>query len=211
MTALLACLLSVGCASVESPESDPPPAIDLSVYQRAERERRAQLEKEVESLRTDLRRAEEALIAVESGLRGTHSRADAVSSLAESRILVERAAAAAPWRVDEIQEARQKLEEANRQLDQGNSGAALFFAYRAQRIAELVQLEAQAFRKRTETSFVTAESVNLRSGPSTSEPVIAVLLEGTPLFVEQNAGSWALVRTTLGSVGWIHERLLGAP
>jgi len=62
------------------------PAIDGAVYRRAEVDRAAGLEAEVERLRADLRQAEDALILAESGLRGTYTRADAVSQLAESRI-----------------------------------------------------------------------------------------------------------------------------
>jgi len=61
-------------------------------------------------LRADLREAEEAMVAIESGLRGVYSRADAVSTLAESRIAVERASQNVPWRGERVLDAQQKIE-----------------------------------------------------------------------------------------------------
>ncbi len=81
--ALAAICVPTGCL-LELPGRRP--AIDGAVYRRAEVDRAAGLEAEVERLRADLRQAEDALILAESGLRGTYTRADAVSQLAESRI-----------------------------------------------------------------------------------------------------------------------------
>ena len=56
------------------------------------------LELEIDRLRADLGAAEQALVAVESGMRGGQTRAEAVSMLAEARIEVDRAQKRAPWR-----------------------------------------------------------------------------------------------------------------
>ncbi len=61
-------------------------------------------------LRADLLQAEESIVSLESGLRGLHTRADAVSAVAEARIALERVSRSAPWRRDRIAEAREKLE-----------------------------------------------------------------------------------------------------
>ncbi len=147
-------------------------------------------------------------MAVESGLRAGHRRADAVSSLAQARIEVERASEAAPWRAVEIAEARDKLDEADRQIGEANFGASLFLVYRASRMATRISEEAQLARDLPGTRFVRGERVNLRAGPSTEEAVLAVLPRGTPVFPESEADEWVLVTTTAGPVGWVHAALL---
>ncbi|MCG8590503.1 MAG: SH3 domain-containing protein [Proteobacteria bacterium] len=198
----LACSLLLG-----TPEPVPP-VVDVEVLRRAESERAEALDREVKRLRADLQRAEGALVAVESGLRGQHTRASAVSSLAEARIQVERAAAEAPWRAGEIGEARGKLEVAERHIADGYFGAALFFVYRAQRIAETVEAEADQVQRTPETRYVRGRRVNLRAGPSTDNAVLSVLTRGTPVFPEGHDHDWVLVRTARGRVGWIHDSLI---
>jgi uncharacterized protein YgiM (DUF1202 family) len=189
--------------------SEPPtPVIDVAVYRRAEVDRAEQLEAEVMRLRADLRQAEEALVLAESGLKGSHSRADAVSSLAEGRIEVERAMRLAPWRANMIDEAQKKLDEADDQIHQGHFGAALFFVYRANRIAELLVGESRKATERPGTLYVRVAKVNLRAGPSTDEQIVGVLEEGTPVFPERTRQLWTLVRVTSGTVGWVHHSLL---
>lgn len=213
---VLALSLLPGCAWMDALRPEPdrvvifkePPKIDVAVYRRAEVDRSSQLEAEVERLRADLRRAEEALVLVESNLSGAYTRADAVSSLAEARIEVERVGARVPWRSDEIAEAQRKLDEAELQIDQSHFGAALFFVYRARRIADLAALEARLVAERPNTLFVASEKVNLRVGPSMRDAVVRVLSEGTPVFPEKHQAAWVLVRHTSGSVGWIHKSLL---
>ncbi len=179
------------------------------LFRRAETERAEQLSVEIERLKADLRAAETALVEVESGLSGNNSRADAVSSLAVTRIQVERAASRAPWRVSAIADARQKLEEAERQVDEGRFGAALFFVYRARRVAEGVLDEVAQIVGAGNARLIRADRVNLRSGPSTGQRVLAVLTAGTPVIPQANQGDWTLVQVMGGPAGWIHRSLLG--
>ena len=205
----LACILPLGCTSgPDGNQAADASSIDVAVYRRAEVDRAAQLETEVKQLRDDLRQAEEALVLAESGLSGSYSRADAVSSIAEARIEVERAASRVPWRTSAIEEARGKLEEADSQIEQDHFGAALFFVYRATRIAELLEREAKIVSERPGTQYVRVRMVNLRAGPSTAEPVVGVLTEGTPVFPELRTDLWTLVRVASGTVGWVHQSLL---
>ena len=220
---LLACLALSGCAALGSlgvpgfnPSPDPSLAAlelanrDAETYRQAQAERIRALEREVSRLRSDLDEAESAMVAIESGLRGAQTRADAVSALAEARISVERARASAPWRRTEIAEVTDKLEEAERQFQAGNPGSAVFFASRAQRIADSLREDARRVAAASGARVVTAPRVNLRAGPSTTAPVLVVLSEATPVLPQRSEGEWVLVRTPDGAAGWVHASLLDA-
>jgi hypothetical protein len=199
-----------------APEPEPQPepaaaAADASIYRSAQEARIRHLEGEVARLQADLVQAEQAMIAIESGLRGVHGRADAVSQLAEARIVVERAAKAAPWRRTALAKARDKLDEAERQFQAGHSGSAVFFASRARRSAEGLLAEARQVASEPELRFVAGRRVNLRAGPSLGAGVLLVLERDTPVFPERGEGEWMLVRTATGPAGWIHASLLRGP
>jgi hypothetical protein len=215
------CLALSGCALLGSlgitgsrPPSDPALAErelasrDAETFRQAQGERIQALEREVARLSRDLQEAESAMVAIESGLRGAQTRADAVSALAEARIAVERARASAPWRRAEIAEVTDKLEEAERQFQAGNPGSAVFFASRAQRIADSLREEARRISTAKGAGVVTAPRANLRAGPSTTDAVLSVLAEATPVFPQRAQGEWVLVRTPDGVAGWIHASLL---
>ncbi len=200
-----------GCQhGAPAPQAEPPAAqaIETEVYRRADAERVEFYEREVERLRADLRQAEASLVAMESGLRGSQSRADAVSALAEARIAVERVAPRVPWRRDRVGEARAKLRDAERQLEEGHVGSAVFFASRAQRITESLHAEVQQVEAWKKRRLVIGRRVNLRAGPSTGHRILQVLVARTPVFPERNQGDWSLVLTPTGQLGWIHDALL---
>lgn len=206
---ILACAASgplCGCATLWGGQEE---VESSEVYLRAGDTRVQYLQREVERLRGDLRAAEDAMISIESGLRGVHTRADAVSALAESRIALERARRAAPWRAEDCDEAQAKIDEAENQMRQGHVGTAIFFATRARRIAEGVLAEARRVEGSDGALFVLARRVNLRAGPTTQDRVLEVLTRSTPVFAEDRDGQWVLVRTHRGQVGWIYAPLLG--
>jgi hypothetical protein len=178
------------------------------IYARAGGDRTSRLELEVERLQADLLEAEESLVAIESGLLGVQGRADAASTIAESRIEVTRAARSAPWSVEPIEEARKKLDEAERQFQTGHSGSAVFFASRARRIAAALNDEAKRVANTPGTRFVDGRRVNLRAGPSTQDEIVAVLVDSTPVFPERREAGWLMIRTNAGMVGWIHSSLV---
>lgn len=208
-------MLASGCAERGGPPTPPPPpepapvvSPDPSVYRRADADRMRLLELEVDRLQADLRLAEQALVAVESGLRGGQTRAEAVSVLAEARIEVDRAAKRAPWRAESVVEARAKLDEADRELAAGHIGSAVFFVSRASRIAATLLAEAELVGTTPTTRYVKGARVNLRAEPTTESPVVAVLPVQLPVFPEADTGEWVLVRTVSGKVGWVHASLL---
>jgi hypothetical protein len=183
---------------------------DAAIYRRAESQRVEYLEREVDRMRADLSQAEEAMIYLESGMRGEHTRADAVSTVAGARVAVESACKRAPWRGADCDEARGKLEESERQIQRNRMGAAVFFASRAQRIADHVAGEARVVARMGDALFVKSARVNLRSGPTTDDTILRVLTRSTPVFQERRDGEWVLVRTHSGRVGWIYGSLLSS-
>ncbi len=55
---------------------------------------------------------------------------------------------------------------------------------------------------------VSGEKVNLRKGPSTSDPIIWELGKGFPLKVVGSKGSWYKVSDFENDVGWIYKNLV---
>jgi len=209
---LVASLLLNAC-SLFAPASDPgppPERVDVAVYRRVATEQAELLERENERLRADLRAAEATLLEVESGMRGTQRRAEAVSMLAEARIRVDRAAARTPWRRATAAEAREKLDEAERQLSDDHIGSAIFFVSRATRIATGLDAEADLIERSPDARRLKPGRANLRAEPSTDSPVLDVLPGRLPVFVASSEGEWALVRTVSGQVGWLRSDLLAA-
>ena len=203
--ALGASLLLAGCSTVSFPGVS---CEDAEIYRSAEHERSAYLERELDRMRTDLGQAESAMMALDSELRGAHTRADAVSAVAEARIAVQRATKSVHWRPEQVEEAHNKLEEAERQLEAQNSGGAVFFGSRARRIADGLNEEAHRVASSRSARFIGAEQANVRTGPSTQRKVVAVLARETPVFPQREKGDWILVRTLSGPVGWLHTSLL---
>jgi hypothetical protein len=184
-------------------------AEQAELFRQAETDRAKHLSSEIARLQTDLETAESALVEVESGIAGSNGRADAVSSLAVTRIQVERAASRGPWREVDIAGAREKLEEAERQVDEGRFGTALFFVYRARRVAEGVLAEATQVMEAGNARLIRAKRVNLRVGPATDETVLSVLHADTPVVPQAREGDWALVQVTGGAAGRLHVSFLG--
>jgi hypothetical protein len=212
LCALLACQHAEG-PSAQSPsaEGTSESLFDAASYRRAEAERAEFYEREVERLRADLQQAEQSLVAMESGLRGFQSRADAVSALAEARIDLERVSPSVPWRQDRVEEAHDKLAEASRQLQAGHVGSAVFFASRAQRITENLQAEVRQVAGWEQKSLVLGDDVELRTAPSGEADVVDTLVAQTPVFPERSRNDWTLVRTPSGRIGWVRASRLSTP
>ena len=214
---LIPALLAAGCQSPPPPPPVAPEPVVVApvepspeILRLADADRVRALETEVDRLRQDLKTAEETLLAVESGMRGNQGRAAAVSALAETRIQVDRAAKRAPWRVTEAAEARAKLVEAERLLDEQHVDSAVFFVSRARRIADSLVAEADRVRSNRDAAFVRGERVNLRKAPSKTSPILSTLPARLPVFVVGRDGEWSLVRTTTGDVGFVRADLLTA-
>lgn len=206
--------LALACAT--PPEKEPllsgaAPPDEALIYLRAEADRALFLDREVERLRRDLDAAEEALVAIESGLRSSYNRATAVSALAEARISLQRAEAELPYLPEVVDQARGKLARADSQLAEGHLGAAICFATRAQRIAQSAVDDARDASGRPDAHFIAGSRVNLREGPSLEAAIAGQLHRGTPVFPERARDDWLLLRTARGRVGWVHASLVAKP
>jgi hypothetical protein len=182
----------------------PQPAA-IQVVERLADER---LKQEVDRLRADLAQAEAVMQGLESGMKGMHTRAEAVSLIAESRILVDRASHVAPWNTAAISEAREKLKEADSGIRAGHFGSSVFFSSRARRIAETLIREGKRVATTPGVRFIRTQRANIRSGPSKTHGVIAVVSRDTPVFPEGTEGDWSHVRISEGKDGWIWGALL---
>jgi len=56
---------------------------------------------------------------------------------------------------------------------------------------------------------VSKDNVNVRSGPSTTDPVYMELFQGYPLKVLKRNGEWLQISDFEGDTGWIHQSLVG--
>lgn len=205
-------LVALGCA-FGPPASDaslPDAALESEelVALRARAQQAERLERLVERLRRDLAEAEAALVAAESGLAESFTKAEVVSAVAEARIQVERAGEQAPWLPQLVQEARARLRVAEGQLASDHTGAAMYFATLAHRTARVALAEAYAAENEPGTLRVAAPRVNVREGPSTEDGIVATLPAGTPVHPESHRDDWIHIRTPDGRTGWIHAPLL---
>jgi hypothetical protein len=179
-----------------------------TVEQRASSARIEQLEAEIRRLQSDLAQAQQVIVAAESQLSGAHTRALAVRSLAEARSELGSAAARAPWKRAEAEQAEQLLAEADQHLVSGHFGAAILLSSRADRIARALAEESIVLRSTRGALQVAVERANLRAEPSRDGDLIASLPRGTPLLPERSEDDWALVRTPQNQIGWVHLPLL---
>lgn len=176
--------------------------------QRASSARIEQLEAEIGRLQSDLAQAQQVIVAAESQLSGAHTRALAVRSVAEARSELESAAARAPWKRAEVEQAGQLLAEADQHLLAGHFGAAILQASRAERVASAITEAFVEVRSTRGALQVAVARVNLRADPSTEGEVIDSLVRGTPVLPERSEADWALVRTPQNRLGWVYLPLL---
>ena len=176
----------------------------LAEEQARDRERIASLESQIERMRADREVNEATRLEMDSEVRAGRNRTVAVSKLAEALISIDQAAEAAPWRPASVDEARGILVDAERLLQGGDPAAAVYFASRGRRIAETLLAEAARVDDSPQTRFVRATRLNLRAGPATSERVVGLLEDRTPVFQQRREGAWARVRTLDGELGWVH-------
>jgi uncharacterized protein YgiM (DUF1202 family) len=103
---------------------------------------------------------------------------------------------------------QEKLDRAERLLDEGNYGAAVFFAAQAQDLLEGLRRGPAEDRPAPRKSYVVAvKSANLRAEPNTSATVLARLAKGTTLEAQAARAEWIKV-SHAATVGWVLRSLL---
>jgi len=105
------------------------PTGDLASRLRRSEEERRRAEERVALLQRELELTETEVIRTKARLQGIETKADASSAIAEARILIGRLEAKDRTTVGRCQEL---LAKAERQLDENNFGAAVFFARKVQ-------------------------------------------------------------------------------
>ncbi|MDH3376029.1 MAG: SH3 domain-containing protein [Gammaproteobacteria bacterium] len=167
-----------------------------------------ELEARVKRLRYDLDLAEGTLVSAESGLQAGLGRADAIARLAETQILYRHVADLSPKRQDLLEEAKTKLEQADRHFGEFNFGAAVYFAQRGKHILNSIKEEVERLSSADNAYVVSVDTVNLRTAPSTNDAILLTLERDTPIFGEESSGEWLLVRTADGRLGWVRGDLV---
>lgn len=69
-------------------------------------------------------------------------------------------------------------------------------------------IHASLVEKNNTVIINTNKSVNMRSGPSTQNPVVADVERGVVMTKVSTKGKWLQVRHSSGTVGWIYKPLL---
>jgi hypothetical protein len=185
--------------------------------QRSEDDQR-RLEEQLALRQRELEFTQAELIRTKGRLKGLETRAEASSAIAEASILVERARSRG--RAATAKVAKDSLDNAVRQLDLSNFGAALFFALRAQDVVTKATegARSQAATEPAEaagperpapqpTYVVSVDSANIRQSPSTMAAVVGEAARGTTLKALAVRGPW--VKVVQGDVtGWVSLKLL---
>ncbi|MCH9024750.1 MAG: SH3 domain-containing protein [candidate division Zixibacteria bacterium] len=63
----------------------------------------------------------------------------------------------------------------------------------------------------TQTVEIRSESANIRQSPTTNSSVVTTAVKGDKLVILEKRSSWYKVKTSSGTVGWVHSSLLNNP
>jgi hypothetical protein len=172
---------------------------------RSEDEQR-RLEDRLAAQQRDLEVTEMELIRTKARLKGLETKAEASSAIAEARILLRRAESRGGAL---LALGQQSLVKAEQQLLEENFGAAIFFALKAQDLATRAQDGPEARRGGSLPLSVRVRvaRANLRKGPGSGEPVVAVVPRGSVLSVKRGQGEW--LEVTHGQLtGWVSRSVV---
>jgi hypothetical protein len=174
-------------------------------------------EERIAVLTRDLEVTETELIRTKARLKGNETKAEASAAIAEARILAGRLAED-KTQASVLARSEESLAKAEEQLSEGNFGAALFFASKAQDLVARVKQGAGTDQptdpSATPTpaipslsSYAVRTSARIRKGPDLAEAVIGHLPPGAQVMGEAVSGQWVKV-TYQGLSGWVHSSLL---
>jgi len=173
-------------------------------------EEQKRLEERVAVLQRDLDATETEVIRTKARLKGIETKAEASSAIAEAHTLLlrrkdDKARAAG------LARASDKLDRAERQLREGNYGAAVFFALQAQ---DLLDQDARARPAAAATDAAAAPTLEVavssalvRNGPREDAPVVGRLPRGTRLEPLEERDGWVRVESGRAK-GWVARTVL---
>ncbi len=204
--------LQESLAQRAAPSSPSPEAEKLTARVKKADEDQRRLEDRISVLQRDLEMTETEVIRTKARLKGTETKAEASSAIAEARILMRRLAddkrrSAALARCNEL------LARAEDLLRQENFGAAAFFALKAQDAATKAEeptpaAAVEAERPAPQKAYtVKATLANLRRTPTTGASVVATAPKGAVLEALAISGDWIKVKTGV-VVAWVHRSLV---
>ena len=198
-----------------APAPCPPAVADAEAEKVKARLRKAveeqkRLEERVAVLQRDLDATETEVIRTKARLKGIETKAEASSAIAEAHTLLlrrkdDKARAAG------LARASDKLDRAERQLREGNYGAAVFFALQAQ---DLLDQDARARPAAAATDAAAAPTLEVavssalvRNGPREDAPVVGRLPRGTRLEPLEERDGWVRVESGRAK-GWVARTVL---
>ena len=164
------------------------------------------LEDRLAAQQRDLEVTEMELIRTKARLKGIETKAEASSAIAEARILLRRVEGKGALYTS----GTQSLSKAEQQLREENYGAAIFFALKAQDLANRAHEDGDSRRPPAtlpQHVVVKVNRANIRKGAEVKQPVLATAPRGTVLAVQRAQGEWLLV--TYGSItGWVSRSVV---
>jgi uncharacterized protein YgiM (DUF1202 family) len=187
---------------------------------RIARQETAAAEERSETLRGEMDRALDDMLASKPSLRGVNNRALAISRIAEARVQMQSASGRrGPEVAARLHGAEALLARADQALTEGNYGGAAYFADRAGEMIRQARTVAEVAARHTgETTGLipivpartieVAVTANLRSGPDTARRRVGTVKPGTRLQAVGRLGEWFEVETQGGGTAWIHRSTL---
>lgn len=167
------------------------------------------LEDKIGVLQRDLEMTETEIIRTKARLKGTETKAEASSAIAEARILMRRLSD--EKKTASLARCQELIAKAEQLLKEDNYGAAAFFAFKAQDTAikaqETPSTEGPEVSPPQKRYVVKAAVANIRKGPGTAEPIVATAPQGASLEALALRGEW--LKVGFGKVtGWVHRSLV---
>lgn len=165
------------------------------------------LGEELVATKRALEQVERQFVSVERGLIRDETKASAVATIAEVRLLLDNLKTQKPFPLDSetLKEVESKLASANTLTRKRNYTAAVYYADRARRLLNQGERRHHALDSNL---TVVVGLANLRRGPGSSFGVIARLDIGTAITRIGRSDRWFHVRTKSGREGWVHTSLV---
>jgi uncharacterized protein YgiM (DUF1202 family) len=165
------------------------------------------LEEELSATESDLKQVERQFVSMERRLIRDESKASAVATIAEVRLLLDHLTKQDPCPIDDqtVADVEDKLASANDLTRKRSYSAAVYYANRARRILNHHERRREAIANR---KIISVTRANLRSGPGSGFKVLARLEYGTVVQQIADQDAWRQIRLANGTEGWIHADLI---